>query len=92
MENVLAILDEEGEYVSRLLRYFNSREGKGFEAAAFTSEESFRQYGEKHGIGLLVCEESLYAAMEEAPGCPTLLLSAKKRVREGVGPPILYKY
>ncbi len=92
MEHVLAILDEEVEYVSRLLRYFNSREGKGFDAAAFTNEESFKQYGLKHSIGLLVCEESLYAAMAEVPECPTLLLSAKRQLKEGDGPPVLCKY
>lgn len=92
MGNILAILDEEQEYVSRLSRYLNSREEKEFEIAAFTSEESFWQYGKKHAIGLLVCEETLYAAMEEAPECPTLLLSAGRRLREGAGPPTISKF
>lgn len=88
----MAILDEEEAYVSRLLRYLNSREGKGFEVAAFTSEESFRQYSVKHAVGLLVCEETLYASMEEGVGCPTLLLSARRSLREGTGPPTVYKF
>lgn len=92
MGNILAILDEEGEYVSRLLRYLNSREEKGIEFAAFTSEESFRQYSQKHAVSLLVCEETLYAAMQGESGCPTLLLSAGRRLREGNGPPVIYKY
>lgn len=92
MEQVLAILDEEQEYVSKLLRYLNSREEKEFEIAAFTSEESFQQYREKHVIGLLVCEETLYAAMGEMPGCPTILLSSRTRVRDGEGPPVIYKF
>lgn len=92
MERVLAILDEEEEYVSRLLRYLNGREEREFELAAFTSEESFRQYREKHEVGLLVCEETLYAAMEHTPDCPTVLLSPGGRVREGTGPPVICKY
>lgn len=92
MGNLLAILDEEAEYVCRLLRYFNSKKGKEFEAAAFTNEESFRQYEKKHEIDLLVCEEMLYKAMAERVRCPTLLLSSTKRVREGEDIPVIYKY
>lgn len=92
MGNILAILDEEEEYVSRLLRYLNSRQGKEFEIAAFTSEENFRQYSKKHVVGLLLCEETLYASMEEAAECPTVLLSARRSLREGAGPPTVYKF
>lgn len=92
MGNLLAILDEEAEYVSRLLRYFNSRKNREFEAAAFTNEESFRQYEKKHGISLLVCEEMLYRTMSEEIRCPTLLLSPTRRVREGEDIPVVYKY
>jgi len=83
MGNRFAILDEEAEDVCRLLRYFNSKKSREFEAAAFTNEESFRQYEKKHGIDLLVCEETLYKAMAEKVRCPTLLLSSTKKVREG---------
>lgn len=92
MEQILAILDEEQEYVSKLLRYLNGREGREFEIAAFTNEESFWRYREKHAIGLFVCEETLYAAMKELPGCPTILLSSRARVRDGAGPPVIYKF
>lgn len=92
MGNVLAILDEEAEYVCRLLRYFNSRKSKEFETAAFTNEESFRQYEKKHEIGLLVCGETLYKTMEEKVHCPMLLLSTTTKVREGGDIPTVYKY
>lgn len=92
MGNILAILDEEEEYVSRLLRYLNGRPGNEFEVAAFTSEESFRQYSKKHAVGLLVCEETLYASMEEGMECPAVLLSARRSLREGAGPPTVYKF
>ncbi len=92
MGNILAILDEEQEYVSRLLRFLNSQKGQEFEAAAFTSEENFWQYNKKHAVGLLVCEETLYASMALVPECPTILLSAQRKVREGAGPPTIYKF
>lgn len=92
MKQVLAILDGEEAYVSRLLRYWNSREGIGIAAAAFTSEESLRHYMEHQEVGLLLCEAGLYHSMEHPPDCKTVLLSGKGCVRESDGLPVIFKF
>lgn len=92
MEQILAILDGEEAYVTRLLRYWNSQEGVGITAAAFTNEESLYCYMEKHKIGLLLCEAGIYRSMEHPPDCKTVLLSGQGYVRESDGMPVIFKF
>lgn len=92
MKPVLAILDSEEAYVSRLLRYLNSREGMGITAAAFTSEESLRRYMENRNIEMLLCEAGCYYRMEHPPDCKTVLLSGQSCVRESGGLPVIFKF
>ena len=92
MEQVLAILDGEEAYVTRLLNFFQAQERfAGITAAVFTKEESFLGYAKKHKVGLLLCEAELYQSMEQKPNCQVVLLSARGCVREE-GPPVIFKF
>lgn len=92
MEQVLAILDGEEAYVTRLLNFFQAQERfAGITAAVFTKEESFLGYAKKHKVGLLLCEAELYQNMEQKPNCQVVLLSARGCVREE-GPPVIFKF
>ena len=92
MEQILAVLDREEAYITRLLSYFQQQEAfAGITAAAFTREESFQSYAETHAIGLLLCEAELYYGMERKPECRTVLLSGRGLVRED-GPPVIFRF
>ncbi len=92
MEQVLAILDGEEAYVTRLLSFFQTQERfAGITAAVFTKEESFLGYAKKHKVGMLLCEAGLYQNMEQKPDCQVVLLSARGCVREE-GPPVIFKF
>ncbi|MBQ9118972.1 MAG: hypothetical protein IJY09_02810 [Lachnospiraceae bacterium] len=92
MEQVLAILDGEERYVSRLLQYLSSQRELVFSTAAFTSEEKLSDYMERHRIAMLLCEESIYGRLERIPECPIMLLSDRSYVREPGGPPVVFKF
>ncbi|MDE7299866.1 MAG: hypothetical protein K2N94_13765 [Lachnospiraceae bacterium] len=92
MEQILAVLDREEAYITRLLGYFHQQEAfAGITAAAFTREESFQRYAETHTIGLLLCEAELYYALERKPDCRTVLLAGQGCVRED-GPPVIFRF
>lgn len=92
MEQVLAILDGEERYASRLLQFFSGQKELAFSAAAFTSEEKLRDYMERHKVALLLCETGLYEQMERAPECPVMLLSDRSYVRDAGGLPMVFKF
>lgn len=92
MEQVLAILDGEEAYASRLQRYINSQ-ASGLTVAAFTDEQSLNHYMGKHNVGLLVCESRIFQSMEHPPDCKTVLLSGQSCVKEtSSGLPVIFKF
>lgn len=91
-EQIIAVLDEEENYVTRLLRHFKRENTTDISPVAFTSEEAFEKYCEQNSVALLVCEENLYHHMKKVPDIPCILLAGSSVVREGEGPPVIYKY
>lgn len=92
MEQVLAILDGEEAYVSKLIQYINHQNGLVFSAVAFTNEDSLKEYMKRHRPAMLLCESSMYEKLTDAPVCPTMLLSDLSMVRESGGVPIIFKF
>ena len=54
MRRVLAIVDRDGAYASRLAAYFNERESAGLKATAFTDLETYRKYRKNVMVEILL--------------------------------------
>lgn len=55
MKKVLAIIDNEKEYATRLMDYINRRTDSGIEAIAFTDTEGLKHYLDRESPDMLLC-------------------------------------
>ena len=82
MRRVLAIVDRDGAYASRLAAYFNERESAGLKATAFTDLETYRKYRKNVMVEILLISEELAA---DAHG---MTEGAKQGMTEGIRPEV----
>ena len=97
MRRVLAIVDRDGAYASRLAAYFNDRETTGLKATAFTDLETYRKYRKNVMVEILLISEELAAkAHGMTEGAKIILLSEDGFVTDGENRPFhapaVFKY
>lgn len=93
MRKVLAICDEEEEYVRKLMRYLNECEQIPFEVEAYTSQELLRKAAEENPPSVLLISKTLMGEAIKELGIETILLLSKEGENDRSGEyPFVPKY
>ncbi len=97
MRRVMAVLDRDIEYASRLAAYLNEQDRVGFRTTAFSSAEAFLQFRKSARVEiLLLAEDMAPQAHGMTDGSKVILLSEDGFVPGGdqrpFGAPAVFKY
>ena len=94
-KQIMAILDEDEFFVTRLAEYINKREAIPFRAVPFTEVRMLEKYAAVHDTGILLADENCLASLEGMAGSFPVCISLTKQkgeraaAREGSA---LYRY
>ena len=97
MRRVMAVLDRDKEYASRLAAYLNDQERIGFRTTALSSPEALKEYRKTARVEILLLSEDLAGKVHGlTEGAKVILLSDDGFVQGGdqrpYGAPAVFKY
>ncbi|MBQ7536308.1 MAG: hypothetical protein IJT43_11925 [Stomatobaculum sp.] len=97
MRRVMAVLDRDKEYASRLASYLNSQERIGFRTTAFSSPSALKEFRKTARVEILLLAEDLAGEVHGlTEGAKVILLSDDGFVQGGdqrpYGAPAVFKY
>ena len=97
MRRVMAVLDRDKEYASRLAAYLNDQERIGFRTTALSSPEALKEYRKSARVEILLLSEDLAGKVHGlTEGAKVILLSDDGFVQGGdqrpFGAPAVFKY
>ena len=97
MRRVMAVLDRDKEYASRLAAYLNDQERIGFRTTALSSPEALKEYRKSARVEILLLSEDLAGKVHGlTEGAKVILLSDDGFVQGGdqrpYGAPAVFKY